>query len=267
MADLKLIVNGAEVIVPEADAKAAIEKGELTVKKDDLKVIPVTDYDTLISNTKNEEYNKGKIAGVEMAVKEQRETLGLQFEGKNVSNLLEAFKTKVLAEAKVEPNKRIEELEGDKLKLQSDVQSWQNKYTGLEQTYTKKERESKIDSMILQAIPSEGIAIPKDKLVKLFRMDYDVDIDESGKLVVKKDGELLKDELLNPKGLDKIIPDFVHPYSIKPGGQSGGSDKGGSGTGTMDAFINEMEKAGVKPTSMKFNEEMQARIKAGTLKV
>lgn len=271
MPDLKIKINGTEVIVPETQVTEAVTKGELEIKADTLKVMPVADYETLTANLKNDEYNKGKIAGVEMSVKEQREALGLQFEGKTIPNLLDAFKGKIMAEAKIEPNKAIEDLQKDKEKLQATISDWQTKYTGLENTYQQKDQEVlKFNSLVL-ALPNDGLILPKDRVAKNIKFDleekgYQVDI-ENGKTIFKQNGEIVKDSLMNPITADKFLPDFIKPYISKPSGGAGGGDNNNITPGSLDAFNKEMETAGNKVGSVKYNEEMSKRIKDKTLTI
>lgn len=270
MADLKLNINGAEVVVPEAQVQEAVTKGELQIKADNLKVMATTDFETLTTNLKNEEYNKGKIVGVEMTVKEQREALGLSFEGKTVSNLLEAYRGKIMADAKIEPSKQIEELQRDKEKLQGSITEWQTKYAGLENTYTQKEKEATKFNSLLSVIPVDGLALSREKVARNIKFDleekgFQLDIEE-GKTVIKQNGVVVKDSLMNPMSLDKFLPDFVKPYAIERKGGSGGNDNNNNISG-LEAFTKEMIDKGIQPSSAKFNEEMSARISNKTLKI
>lgn len=271
MADLKLKINGTEVIVPEVQVAEAVTKGELEIKADTLKVMPVADFETYSTNLSNEHYNKGKVAGVEMSVKEQRESLGLQFEGKTIPNLLDAFKSKIMAEAKIEPNKAIEDLQKDKEKLQLTITDWQNKYTGLEQNIQSREKENKKFEALLSVIPTDGLALPRDKVARNVKLDleekgFSLDI-ESDKVIIKKSGEIVKDSLMNPVTLDKFLPDYITPYSQDREGGPGGKDKPANGSSGLEAFTKEMESQNIKVGSIKYNEEMNKRISNKTLKV
>jgi hypothetical protein len=269
MPDLKININGTEVIVPEVQVTEAVTKGELEIKADTLKVMPVADFDQLTANLKNEEYNKGKVAGVEMSVKEQRESLGLQFDGKTIPNLLDAFKNKILTEAKIEPNKQIEDLQKDKEKLQGTITDWQTKYTGLEQTIQQKDVENNKFTALLSVIPTDGLIFDRMKVARDIKLDleekgFKLDI-EAGKTVIKQNGEIVKDEVRNPITLEKFLPDFVKPYQKVNSGGAGGSDKNNNTPGSLDAFTKEMETAGHRIGSVKYNEEMNKRIKDKTL--
>ena len=56
-------------------------------------------------------------------------------------------------------------------------------------------------------------------------------------MVFKKDGKELKDENLNPIGLDSVMNEFVQPYAKKAEGGSGKkSETGNFKAGSIEAF-------------------------------
>jgi hypothetical protein len=91
MADIKLIVGGVALTVPSESLTQGIEKGELTIETNDLIVKQKSEYETYITNLKKEEYEKGKVVGPEMLIKEAREKHGLTFDGKTIDNFAEAL--------------------------------------------------------------------------------------------------------------------------------------------------------------------------------
>jgi hypothetical protein len=285
MPDLKIKINGAEVVVPETQVTEAVTKGELEIKADTLKVMPVADYETRETNLKNEEYKKGVLSGYEQFSKNVKKVTGATFEGKSIIDpltglpdyeasakfIVDNIKPIFLAEAKIEPVKQITELQHDKEVLQGQVTDWQTKYTGLENTYQQKDQEALKFNSLVSALPNDGLILPKDRVAKNIKFDleekgYKVEV-ENGKTVIKQNGEIVKDSLMNPIALDKFLPDFIKPYISKPSGGAGGGDNNNITPGSLDAFNKEMETSGNKVGSVKYNEEMSKRIKDKTLTI
>jgi ABC-type Na+ efflux pump permease subunit len=93
---------------------------------------------------KNNEYKNGKDKGVEMAVKDAKERMGLDFTGKTIDGLLSAAQKKALEDAKIEPAKQVQELQ-EKLKtVQVTASELQAKLT---------EKETEIPTLIAGRIP------------------------------------------------------------------------------------------------------------------
>jgi hypothetical protein len=283
MPDLKLIINGAEVIVTEQQVTEAVTKGELEIKADTLKVMPVADFEQLTKNMAGDEYKKGVLSGAEQLSKNFKRVIGVDFEGKIIVDPLtklpdyeksaqfiaDNIKPVFLKEANIEPAKQVESLQADKTALQAQVADWQNKYAGLEQTYQKRDIESKKFESLVSALPNDGLLFPREKVAKIIKSDleeqgYSIDV-ENGATVIKKAGEVVKDSIMNPITLDKFLPDFVKPYQKINSGGTGGGDKNNNTPGSLDAFTKEMETAGIRPGSVKYNEEMGKRIKDKTL--
>lgn len=90
---------------------------------------------------------------------------------------------------------------------------------------------------------------------------------EEGKIVVKLNGEVQKDEkTLSPISVESFVKDFVTPYVGKAEGGSGKEDEVPPGkAGSFEAFEKEAEKAGWD--SSEKNEIMMKRIKDGSLKM
>ena len=66
--DVKLNINGAEIVVPEQTITEAIGKGELAITNDEIKVYKKPDLEAYISNIKKEDYESGKRTGIEMEI-------------------------------------------------------------------------------------------------------------------------------------------------------------------------------------------------------
>lgn len=265
--DVKLNINGAEVIVPEQTITEAIGKGELTIQNEEIKVFKKPDFDAYVSNVKKEDYENGKRAGIEMEIKAAREKYGLQFEGKTLDNFADSLTGKLKAEFGKEPDKRVQELTNDLASLRLINQSLETKYNGLESTIQQDKITAKKNGLIIGAMPKDNLSIPAEDLAIIFKNRYELDFDEAGNPVVKKDGQILKSQTtLSPLGVSDVVNEFVKPYIKQQ--QNGGRGEGNQTPATataMDAFIKEMEGKGFKPGSSAFNTEMSKRIADKTL--
>lgn len=229
-----------------------------------LEIVKKDDYATRVKNLKEE----AGTAAVEIAVKKVRTDLGLTFEGKTMDKLLDAYKTKVVADAGLNPDKRVTELEKDLGTMKTNFETATKKLGEVESTFKQKENTRTIRDAIISEIPANTI-IPKEDVLNIFFSKNKVELAETGGIVFKKGDEVLKnDKTLDPLTVKEVMTEFITPYVKAPEGGGGGGDNPAQGKpGSYEAFAKDMEKQNITEGSVKFNEEMQSRIKAGTLKV
>lgn len=157
-----------------------------------------------ITTLKNNEYKAGKKAGEEMAVKEAKEKLGLDFAGKTVDGLLDAHSKKVLADAKIEPEKKVAE-------LQEKLATVQTSYKELETKMAEKDTEVsavKQNAELHKNVPA-GTTLAQDKIIALMKIDgYDFKTVD-GNLIALKDGKEVQDKLSNAVSLKDVIGGYV----------------------------------------------------------
>lgn len=80
-----------------------------------------TDLEARDSAIKSKAKAEGGTAAVEIAIKNARNELGLEFEGKTMANLIKAHEAKIKADAKIEPDKRVQELTTANEALRSQI--------------------------------------------------------------------------------------------------------------------------------------------------
>ena len=255
----------------EGTLESAIKADEeQAITLEGLNVYNADELNALKENIKKEEYLNGKIAGEEMAVKSVRDEYGLDFEGKKIKNFAEAFKAKIESESKKAPSQKIQELETDIEKLRGNATEWETKYNELQTSYSNEKKQYKINDLIQSNLP-EGVILPKDKIITLFKMDYDIDFDE-GTPIIKKGDNILKDEKTrNPLPLNDVLSGWLNDnkfvQEVAQGRGGGNSRATNTKGGTLEAFIEEMGEAGINSASLEFQKEMQERIKNGSLKL
>lgn len=261
--------------IEQVEEAIGVEKGKLSemISSDDEHEVDLTgrvfqskeDHDAKMINIKKE----AGTAAVEIAVKEARKTLNYEFTGKTIDNLLSAHSDKVLADAKIEPDKKYDILKTDFVTLQTNLTKKTEEFDAYKLDVQGDTVKRKNESKVMKAIPSDDkLIIPGAAAMVLFNQQYTVSQNEEGKDVIKNAaGEILKNkDNLNPLTLAEVMPDFIKPYVKKAEGGAGkGDETGEAKEGTYEAFEKEMEKKEIRGEAL--NIEMQKRIKGGTLKM
>ena len=251
----------------EGTLKEAIENKEsVKIELPSLVVRTAEEDEQYLTNLKNEYKTEYHTAGREIAIKEARKELGLEFEGKTMNNLLEAYKNNILKEAKVEPSKKIEELTNDANALRANLTEMQKKFEQKEAEFKAEGSKREINTRLSANIKGE-LTLPTEDVLTLFNSKFSTELNDEGKVIIKKNGEVLKNKTtMNPLGIEDVMPDFLAPFAKKASGGAGGEDEGGQvKKGSLEAFYKEMEKAGTAIGSEAFQKEMANRIKNKTL--
>lgn len=232
-------------------------------------VIRTAEDDATFMNNKQAEFKtEFHTAGREIAIKEKARELGLELpKGKNMDSFTEAIVAKTLEDAKVEPNKRIEELEGDKKKLVGNLESLQGDFDAAKNKFNIESQQRQVDTTLLSNIKGD-LTQPAEDLLILFKAKHSSKLSESGALEISKGGDVMKNPTtLAPLTPKEVMGEFLTQYIKKPQGGAGGDDATGAGAkGSMEAFQKEMTDSGVRIGSEKFVQEMQKRLANKTLK-
>ena len=118
----------------------------------------------------------------------------------------------------------------------------------------------------------ENIVLPKEDMMLIAKNKLSFDVDEQNRLLVKKNGEVLK----NPTTLDPIAPKEAiqsffneNPQYIKSvdGGRGAGDSGSGSGKTTVEQFIEQKAKEGISHTDPKFIQELTELQKQGLIEM
>lgn len=158
-----------------------------------------------LTRVKNAEYNSGKTKGVEMAVKETREKLGLESQSKTIEGLIEAAAKKALADAQIEPSKKVEELQKDNSILRQQIDT-------LNSTIADKDNavvQAKVDRELFKEVPQFENGMEADDFIQYARVKgYDFKLEEN-KLVAYKNGEPVKSNLAEPIPVKDVLTSFA----------------------------------------------------------
>lgn len=201
-AEVKAYLTSVKIDPAKLEAAA---KDEKEVAVDIPKDITVLD-EAGLKTVKDSEYASGKLKGVEMAVKEAKEKLGVETTAKTVDGLVKAATDKALADAKITPDAKVAELQKDLDKLRTEN-------TTLAGTITEKDKtvsQAQTDRELFKQIPSLGENAPAvDMVIDIMRArGYDFQIQE-GALVALKGGEVQKDKVAKLIPVKDIITGFA----------------------------------------------------------
>jgi hypothetical protein len=262
---MKINIGGKVFDIDDATISKSIEdKTDLTLPGEFV-VRDQVEETTFLTNFKTTHER----AGAEIAVKDARSKLGLDFEGKTIDNLLKSYEAKVLTDAKIEPEKKVQELTKDIQTLQGTISNLTGEKENLSKEFGSFKRESRVSNIIMSAMPT-NIAIPKEDMALIIKSKLSFDTDENDRIVVKNSlGEILKDAQLTPLEPKTVINSFFAEnagYIKNAGGGAGGIDSnGGGGKMTIDKFIEEKAKAGISHTDPKFMDELNDLKKQGLI--
>ena len=273
---MKLNINGKIVEVKDEDLTKAIdakqESMEITIPDVTIRTVEED------SNFKTNIETASKPIGIEIGRKEVLKRLGIDVEGAHKSDdkTIEAINTftadkvaTALTDAKIEPGRKVTELQADKERLQATNEDWKVKYSELEKSgVVKDQRQTKLNTFA-KGVPANSLNSPENTITIMDSM-LKTGFTETGVMFgIGEDGKPMKDVNQNLLPMDKVISNFFDQNDsllTKASGGAGGGDAGGGGDKqSLDDFIEEQKKEGNSVNSPKFNEAYASKQKAGTL--
>lgn len=183
---------------------------------------------SLKETVKKEGYNEGKVTGVEMEAKRVKEKFGIDVEGKNFDNILDQFQKQTLTSAKIEPNKKVDDLTKSLQNLQNqyetDIGLKDKSIQNLESTLTN----FKLNSELTNHVPDGLTGVNMHQFVTLAKTDINFDYD-NGQLVAKKGDTILKDKMENPIPVKDVLTEYATRNGWVSVNGRGAGDNNGSG--------------------------------------
>lgn len=211
--------------------------------------------------------------GIEIAVKKARETFGLEFQGKTVENLLEHYKSKVLADAQIEPTEQLKKVNATLAEKEAALNRALERASGLESEFKSFKQQSDIDRDIDALLP-EGIILPKDDMKALLKMKIKFDKDENGRTVVlDAAGNIVKSSTTaDAVPVKDILDSFFRDnpsYMKGVNGGNGGKDStlGGGAKITVEEFTKQMAEKGVAFNSEPYTAELTKLVEANLIEL
>lgn len=195
-------------------------------------------------------FTEGKQAMSEIKAKEYKSTFGIDIEGKDIDKVVNHIIDLKVSEAGGKPNEKVDQYKTQITELQGKLQNKTQEIESLQSDFQGKLLINEVNSVLSNSTPDK-IKIPKQDLITLFNSKYSVRSEE-GKQIVLKDGEVLKDDLLNPIPLKDVYTQFLSEGKyIEKNGMNGDDYEGGSSATfkDMDQFMKYCEKNNIEPMS------------------
>jgi hypothetical protein len=277
---MKININGSIVeVADDAITKAIEEKTEsIEIKDENLIVRSKDDFDTYTTNTRNE----GQIIGAEIGRKELFKALEIDSEGTGAHKSVDKSKslindwqtglvTAALTDAKIAPDKKVDELTKDLGTLRDNLKSKEGDLLTLQGSFDNYKKDQTLSTQYSSAIP-DNVIMDKNDMATILRTKLRADIQDGRTVALDTEGNVMKNATtLEPLAFKDAVTNFFtqNPQYIKSSeGGANGKDSGNSGgKQSFEEFTKEMVDAGHKPNDEQFTAVMSERLKAGTLSV
>ncbi len=242
------ILAGTLNLKVEELTKAIETEGEVDFKlPEGSRFLTTEEVETIKDNHGKTRYDAGKSAGSEMLLKDLSEKVGFEETVKDADKFISTYKSNILEQAKVEPNKKVTELETSLEKLRNQLTEKDSAYESLQNTV-------KVEKKMLEAqsyIPElpDTLGLKKSEAANLLLNG--VEIKEDG---IYRNGELLKDNMEKAVSLEDFVKESVSKRGWGeqvPAGRGGGSGASGGGAPstslpkTMEEFESVLKEKGL----------------------
>lgn len=240
----KFVKGGAEVL-----QKAITSEEKVSLELIDGRFVTDSDLDSMKASVREEAKKEGQTIGYDFAMKDIKKDFGLEIEGKDRKAIIEAARDNILSAAKVEPNKKISELERSLENLRKEFGTEKETWETEKNQYQKKFKDISVMTELERNIPDLK-GLKKNQFTTLVKSEYEFDFDD-GVLIAKKNGTPVKNKMEQNIPVKDILTDYAT--------QNGwfGSDGRGEGhkQGTSSEFKTiydvyaHMEKNNIDPMS------------------
>jgi|GEM_PF-1590912 len=230
-------VNGKDITAEELKTFISSEdEMELSVPK--FNVLSDTELeqvkDTVKEGSKNTGFVDGMKAGAERLVKSFRNAKELDFEGKlkydndgkidfdaTAEHVSSFYDDKILSDAKVEPDKKIQELQESLKKVQKTYDTEKLGWDNDRKTFDNKIKALHQDNFLQSNLP-EVDGLNKKQLVALYKLEgFGVDFDENGTAFPTKNGNKVLDNMEKPVSFENNVSSWLEKtkWNDKPVGR------------------------------------------------
>ena len=241
----KFVKGGAEVL-----QKAIEAKEETQLEFVDGRFVTDSELDEVKTKVRNEGKKEGQTIGYDFAMKDLKKDFGIEIEGKDRETIVKTVKETILSTAKIEPNKKISELEQSLQNLRNQYDSDLKAKSGEVETYQKKLKEISLFTELQKNVPEvKGLNV--NQFVTLAKTEFEFDFDENNGLIAKKSGQLIKDKMERPIPVKDILTDFATQNGWFGSAGRGGNNQTGqtSEFKTMNDVWRHMEQNNINPES------------------
>ena len=208
---------------------------------------------TLLDNHGKTRYDAGSEAAREMQLKDMSKLVGFEESIKDPQKFIDTYKANVLKQAKIEPDKKVSELETSLDTLRNTIKEKDIAFTNLQNEVNS----VKTRTRLLGAIPKLAEnGLKSDDVLDLFLKSHEIKDD-----AVYKDGKVLQDNLATNLKVEDALNTFVNDrgWAYQENDQKGRKKNpipGGNGQSFED-YEHEIKEKGLHPGS----QEAQALLK------
>jgi len=230
---------------------AIASETEETIELAPVNILTDIELNSLKETVGKESAKNGAKTIMEMEVKALREKHGLEFEGKTIDNLLNAYSSKQIIDAKIEPNKKVDELKLSLENLQSKYETDLDTKSNELQTLSKKLGEYKVNGDLVKHLPEGLTGIDPNDFMTLAKTNASFEY-EDNVLVVKKGETVLRDKMEKPITPKDYLTEFATTKKWIETNGRGGGDEGGKGNGefkSVNDVMRHMEANNISPMS------------------
>lgn len=242
-----------EELSAETLAKAITSNEEVVLDIPNGKFYSESQKEQLLENYGKSKYYEYKQVGEEIMLKNLSKKIGLETAMKDPDKFLDTFKSQVLETAKVEPNKKISDLENSlsvlQKKYETDIANKENELLSYNSKIKAIEQENR-----LKGISGDLISgITPDVTITMFNKEFEQK--EDG---IYRNGILQKNDVEAPLKLEDVYSSFLQEKNwIKqqPTGNGGNTPQSaGAKPKSYDEFVKHCESKGINPASMQGRE-------------
>lgn len=245
---LKLDVKELTQAIETEDAEFSVPEGRFLTPEQE---------GQLLDNHGERKYIEGAKAAKEMQLKEMSDKLGFEERVKDPEKLLEAYKKKILEEAKAEPNDKIKTLEESLETLRAKIGEKNTEIETLKNDYSKKVDKLEIQSYFTGVPEDKGIT--PEEAASLFLMKHETK--EDG---IYLDGKILQDDMAKPLTKKAAVEKFISDRGWNAEDFKGNAGKSGDSTKTKTTFSSyeEWEQHAEEKYGSVSNVNAQSELKA-----
>lgn len=251
------------------------------------------DYDSITNNyqtlqdsieqikidSKKEGKIEGETSGLEIAVKKARKSLGLEFEGKTIENLLDAYGTKIKKDASIEPSQLIDSLTADKAEMSKRleeinaiIESKDSEIENIHNDYRLKEENNTITRTLEDefSLLAEKSHYNVNDIVKLSKLDGIKKVIKDGKIefINPETGTALEDDIFNKITPKQYAERFMKDNKMfKPVEGGRNEEHNPDGKISLKSFAESQKARGYSVGSSEYTANLNKAIEDGSVEL
>jgi len=241
----KFVKGGADVL------QKAIESEEKTsLEFIDGSFVSDTELDTLKESRFNDGKKEGNKIGYDHGIKDFKKEFGLEVEGKDRKVIADAIRNQIITDAKIEPDKKVNELTTSLTNLQTQYETDLGLKTKENDDLSNKLRDYRINGDLTNHIPEGLNGIDVNDFMTVAKATAKFEYDDNI-LVVKKGDTILKDKMEKPISPKDYLTELAtNKKWLQSDGRGGDDDTGSSGTfKNLNEVFKHMEDNKIDPLS------------------